>query len=392
MSIGIVILGADCIQCGYVNRSLKTLAIDVFYVSETGNLPFFLNKRSNIVIRYAPNNGALEYLKKINEIASQYNILYIYSLSEPGFEFLYNIRDRVDKNCEILFPSKYTDYLSVSNKWELTNVAHLNCIDVLPTYLSTDMHVIAEEHNFSEYKLIRKPNIGSGARGFKIISDLEQLLEVTVSPDYHLQPFVEVNRQFKCTALSLKGQIVHIGAIEKNRYFPSEGGSLTAGSCIVPDQVFLKVLGKLCSYTNWTGVIDTDFIFDVKTSTYYLLEVNPRMPACMKYCDYLGVDFFSDLLLYELESRSSLFLVLDCVNNKPPIKNLQVRYLTLDVLLLCEYVYKFKFKKAFYILVELFVKKNNIDIYHNNYINFLKVILIQLRKMTSIKFILQKFR
>ena len=380
MRTAIFILGADCIQCAYLRRS----------ISETGHIPFFLPKFQNIII--SESAEPLSYLRMFVSLALKYDKVFIYSLSEEGWDVLYELQPMLSGKFDVLLPSTLEHYKSVNDKWALYNTAIKLEIPTLKTELSVNVFDKFSTHNFDKNNLIRKPNVGSGARGFKLLTNFMELSNVRDSEQHHIQPFIKSNIQYKCTALSISGKIQSIACIQKERYFPRHGGSLTFGTCLKPPEDFIEILTKICQSTNWTGVIDTDFIYDVLHEKMFLLEVNPRMPACVKYCDYLGVDLFLTLIGSKLNIDNDCIKKFDVPNLRGKIpRNDSVQYLTLDILLLIGAIFRFDFKLFFTVFVSLFKSRNRIDIYSGSTANLIKVMYIQGKKLTSVSFMKKKF-
>ena len=390
MRTAIFILGADCIQCAYLRRSISELKVEPFFFSETGHIPFFLPKFQNIII--SESAETLSYLRMFVSLALKYDKVFIYSLSEEGWDVLYELQPMLSSKFDVLLPSTLEHYKSVNNKWALYNTAIELEIPTLKTELSVNVFDKFSTHNFDKNNLIRKPNVGSGARGFKLLTNFMELSNVRDSEQHHIQPFIKSNIQYKCTALSISGKIQSIACIQKERYFPRHGGSLTFGTCLKPPKDFIEILTKICQSTNWTGVIDTDFIYDVLQEKMFLLEVNPRMPACVKYCDYLGVDLFLTLIGSKLNIDNDCIKKFDVPNLRGKIpRNDSVQYLTLDILLLIGAIFRFDFKLFFTVFVSLFKSRNRIDIYSGSTANLIKVMYIQGKKLTSVSFMKKKF-
>lgn len=110
--------------------------------------------------------------------------------------------------------------------------------------------------------------------------------------------------------------------IKINRYFPTKGGTSSFAESIVNkeiDRISQTVLNRL----NWIGFADFDFIIDINTNIPKLIEINPRIPACIHASLVSGINF-------------PQIIVYNALGEKMPeqffMANKQIRYMALDIL------------------------------------------------------------
>jgi predicted ATP-grasp superfamily ATP-dependent carboligase len=78
--------------------------------------------------------------------------------------------------------------------------------------------------------------------------------------------------------------------ILKPRFFPIAGGTGTAYVTIKRPDIE-ETVHQLLEGIKWTGPADVDFILDPRDQIPKVLEINPRVSACIKIAFAAGVDF-----------------------------------------------------------------------------------------------------
>jgi predicted ATP-grasp superfamily ATP-dependent carboligase len=147
------------------------------------------------------------------------------------------------------------------------------------------------------FPLLIKPDISSGARGISRVDGrdgLEKAIRETVSRfgPCHLQQLIPPGgRQVEVQLfVDANGRLVQHSVIEKHRWYPYKGGSSCCnvsrrGSSIV------EVCHRILLDLHWKGFADFDTIEDPRTGELLVLELNPRLPACIKTAFVAGVDW-----------------------------------------------------------------------------------------------------
>lgn len=147
------------------------------------------------------------------------------------------------------------------------------------------------------YPGLLKPNLTSGGRGMTLVRSLEELLEVypAIHNQYgecHLQQFIkEGGRQVKVQIMTDKnGDMAYSSVIWKQRYYPVNGGS-SCCNVTIDDPVIASVCGKVLKAIGWIGFADFDLIEDPQTKQLLIMEINPRIPACVRSAFKSGMDY-----------------------------------------------------------------------------------------------------
>lgn len=147
------------------------------------------------------------------------------------------------------------------------------------------------------FPLLIKPNHTCGARGMTLCNSKKELEErfpkiYAEYGDCHLQRYVpmgghQVELQLYVNA---DGELVQSSAIKKYRWYPENGGSsCCAVSAHYPE--IIDILHKLLVKIGWVGFADFDTIEDPTTGELLIMEINPRVPACLKTTMAAGVDW-----------------------------------------------------------------------------------------------------
>ena len=110
--------------------------------------------------------------------------------------------------------------------------------------------------------------------------------------EYHLQQFIEPGgRQVKVQLyVDGEGNLLQSSVIRKRRWYPVEGGSC---SCAVSEEApeMVTICHQILKDIHWAGFADFDLIEDPRTNRLLIMEMNPRVPACIKGAMAAGMDW-----------------------------------------------------------------------------------------------------
>ena len=138
------------------------------------------------------------------------------------------------------------------------------------------------------YPLLIKPNHTCGARGMTYVRNSEELeqkfpLIYKEYGDCHLQQFIPAGGHQIEIQLYIgdNDELVQATVIKKYRWYPENGGSSCCNvSALNPEIV--DVCYRLLKDIGWRGFADFDTIEDPRTGELLIMELNPRVPACVK--------------------------------------------------------------------------------------------------------------
>jgi predicted ATP-grasp superfamily ATP-dependent carboligase len=171
---------------------------------------------------------------------------------------------------------------------EANNLPHPRSLDVSTLVAGFDTEF--------KFPALIKPNETTGARGFKKVNSFDELWEHYESiyrefGDCHLQEFIPPGgMQYKVQLLIKEKKILNSSVIAKHRYYPIHGGSSCFNHTIVNDEL-IKICTEVLQIIGWEGFADFDLIEDPRDGTIKIMEINPRVPACIKASVISGVDF-----------------------------------------------------------------------------------------------------
>ena len=147
------------------------------------------------------------------------------------------------------------------------------------------------------FPLLIKPNHTSGGRGMTLVHDKEELLEkfplvVERYGDCHLQSYIpnggaQVEVQLY---VDENKNLVDSSVIYKYRWYPENGGSSCCAKSVRNDAI-VQSLYNLLLDIGWVGFADFDTIEDPRTGELLIMELNPRLPACVKAAFDAGVNW-----------------------------------------------------------------------------------------------------
>ncbi len=197
-----------------------------------------------------------------------------------------------------------------------------------------------------EYPYIIKPRIGYGSIGFHRIDNEEDLRKnfdecLKKFGGLVVQEYIpQTDVQYKCEVfIDGNGQVKSAHVMDKTRWYPIDGGSTCCSTSVErPDIVESSV--KLLKVIGWRGYGDVDLIQDPRDQVAKIMEVNPRITACVKVCTYSGVDFARQIVEYEMGQDVTSFMDYK--------KGVCLRYMHTDLLWFIESPNRFQSKPSWF--------------------------------------------
>ncbi len=126
--------------------------------------------------------------------------------------------------------------------------------------------------------LIIKPKFGSGSLGIKFIDTFDVFLdykELDFSR-YIIQERLDNSKDIEgAFFLFDKGKLVSYYGHKRIRTYPRNGGVTVYSKCEI-NRELRKLGSKLLEGLNWSGIAMVEFLFDTKSGSYKIIEVNPR--------------------------------------------------------------------------------------------------------------------
>ncbi len=223
--------------------------------------------------------------------------------SDAAAEFMSFHKDELRRMTGVLMPSKET-FMKAYDKNSLMHICqehgfpHPKTIDLNGWDVSAGkVYANYEELKNFPYPGLIKPNLTSGGRGMTLVSSYEEL--VAAYPDIqakygecHLQQFIrEGGKQIKVQIMTdQEGNPVYSSIIWKQRYYPVNGGSSCCNITVDNPQI-AAVCGNVLKKIGWIGFADFDLIENPDTGQLLIMEINPRIPACIRSAFKSGMDY-----------------------------------------------------------------------------------------------------
>lgn len=158
---------------------------------------------------------------------------------------------------------------------------------------------LAENYELScmKYPAIIKPNLTTGGRGMSIVNNQEELEDIiapTISKfgNSHVQEFIPAGgRQIKVQLLVDGTQKLLCSSVMcKKRMYPVKGGS-SCCNVTMRNEELVRTCHRVLQTIKWKGFADFDIIEDPRNGSLKIMEINPRIPACIKSSIVAGIDW-----------------------------------------------------------------------------------------------------
>lgn len=234
-----------------------------------------------------------EYLDIVMSFIGQNHIDAVIPMGDVLAEFLSKNKSKLQENVHFFMPD-YHDFVHATDKNQLMalckekNYPHPFTINTVSDIKSIDKQTIP-------FPLLIKPNITCGARGMTLVYSYEELCEKLplIQAEYgdcHLQQYVKQGGAQVEVQLYVdeNRQLVNSSVIYKYRWYPEKGGSSCCAKSVRNDKI-VDILYHLLLDLNWIGFADFDTIEDPDTGELLIMELNPRVPACVKCAIKAGV-------------------------------------------------------------------------------------------------------
>ena len=147
-----------------------------------------------------------------------------------------------------------------------------------------------------QFPLLIKPNHTCGGRGMTLVHNFDELKAKypIISNQFgacHLQQYirqggaqVEVQLYIDENQKLMASSVIH-----KYRWYPENGGSSCCATSVKNDEA-VDICYRLLKDIGWVGFADFDMIEDPDDGTLKIMELNPRIPACVKAAVVSGID------------------------------------------------------------------------------------------------------
>lgn len=290
----VLILDGQAVQTLIIARFLKKSGYEVHLICDgTWNYGYHTKYAARRFV--GPEiREEKKYLEFLNQCLKRESYVTVIPMDDSAAELVSKYKEQLRKLTNILIPD-YTTFNKAYDKNALMGI----CEDKgYPHPRSIDLRTADIESLPADiFPALIKPNQTSGGRGMKLVYSLNELQECLpdikdLYGDCHLQEYIrQGGRQIKVQVFvdNRTGRF-YSSVIHKQRYYPENGGSSCCNITIEDND-----LSMLCKHVlddiGWEGFADFDLIEDPKDGICKIIEINPRIPACIKSAILSGMDY-----------------------------------------------------------------------------------------------------
>lgn len=243
------------------------------------------------------SDKSAEYLELVKTLIEEKKIDVIIPMGDTGAEFLSVHKDELQPFVHFKMPT-YENFMKGYDKNQLM----LLCKEKgYPHPMTIDLSIIpyndASYFDTFPYPGILKPNCTTGGRGMCLINNYSDLMNTypRIKEEYgecHLQQFIrEGGSQVKLQLyVNENGELLYSSVMEKVRWYPIKGGSSCCSVSIRNEQM-VSICHKILKDIHWIGFADFDTIGNPDTGELMIMEINPRLPACIGAAINAGIDW-----------------------------------------------------------------------------------------------------
>ena len=243
-----------------------------------------------------PDSHEKDYADWVLAFLKEHHFDVLIPTSDTSAEFMSFHKKELLPLAGVLMPEK-TIFKKGYDKNELMRVCKENGFPHPFTVDLSEVSVDDVQLDSFPYPGLLKPNLTSGGRGMTLIHDHEELKAIypAIHQQYgecHLQQFIKAGgRQVKVQIMTDKnGEPSYSSVIWKQRYYPVNGGSSCCNITIDNPEI-ADICGQVLKKIGWIGFADFDLIENPDTKELLIMEINPRIPACIRSVFKSGIDY-----------------------------------------------------------------------------------------------------
>ena len=323
----VAILDGQTIQTLPVAKRLKELGFYTLLLCDQKSTYGFHTKYGDKKILVpSTKNEVDKFHKFFMELVLKERIDVVVPMNDYSAHYLSFHKEELLNYTKFIIPD-YEIFMAGYDKNLLMEVCSKNGFPHPKTH-SLSIDVVEQAARCVRFPALIKPNITTGARGFSFINSVSDILEKLpeIQENYgecHLQEYIAPGgRQFKVEIFIKDSEVINSTVIHKIRFYPKMGGSSCFNQTVLEPKL-VSMCSEVLKILKWEGFADFDLIEDPKDGSVKIMEINPRVPACIKSSLESGVDFIENIV--------------NCSLGFPGIKNTYkpgnfLRYFGLDLL------------------------------------------------------------
>jgi len=291
----ILLLGAGT-QALSIVRGLSKAGYTIILLGEYANYADASRYVSKLVACQVSEESE-EYLQQVEAIIMKEGVDVLIPMGDTAAEVVSKHKEKLSRMVRFTAP----DYDIFLNGYEKNKLMALCKEKGYPHPETLDLSLVndlsGDELKDFPYPAMLKPNRTTGGRGMVVVNGYQEFLDKypelhQVYGDYHLQRFVrEGGRQVKIQlCVDADGRMIAHSAMQKVRWFPVKAGSSCCSVSIEESKATATCL-QILQDLHWIGFADFDLIEDPDTKELLVMEINPRLPACLGAAIHAGVDW-----------------------------------------------------------------------------------------------------
>lgn len=292
----ILLLGSGTQAFAIVKSLHKSGNRILMLISEAGNYADVSKYVDERVLTHYPDKSS-EYLDLVKSVIAEKKIDVVIPMGDSVAEFLSRNREALVSLTHFKMPT-LENFMKGYDKNLLMSLCREKGY---PHPLTIDLSKTAydDASNFCNfpYPGILKPNCTTGGRGMCLINNHEDLLQTypRIKAEYgecHLQQFIrEGGSQVKLQLyVTEAGELLYSSVMEKVRWYPVKGGSSCCSVSVKKPQM-VEICHNILKDIHWVGFADFDTIGNPDTGELLIMEINPRLPACIGTAICAGIDW-----------------------------------------------------------------------------------------------------
>ena len=254
------------------------------YIIGTDSLLSKNSTAANLCDRFykIPNAQHKNYISSLFDISVETGVELIIPLVDYEIDQLDKYRDMFEeKGIHIAMPTNSALKIC-RDKYNLSQFANkLDKVDAIPTFQLNQL-----KYTELQKPLIAKLRNGRSSEGLKRITNFNHLS--TLSKDYVLQPCIE-GAVF--TVDAIRDSYGNFFSIAREEIVRTKNGCGLKVK-IERNSKLNSLTKKICDALQITGCINIEFIYD--GNKYWLMDVNPRFSAGIKFSFLAGYDFITN--------------------------------------------------------------------------------------------------
>jgi predicted ATP-grasp superfamily ATP-dependent carboligase len=235
-----------------------------------------------------------EYLEYLLDYIQENNINVLFPMADNSAAFISKYKTTLINVVKFVMPD-HDIFSNGYNKSRLMSICENNNFPHPKTiFLDADGK---NKIDNSIFPALIKPNITCGARGMTFVNNADEFerLYPKIKQKYgdcHLQEFIQQGgAQVEVQILvGANNELLFSSVIYKYRWYPENAGS-SCCNVSVKNEKIVNICYELMKVLNWKGFADFDTLEDPKDGELKIMELNPRVPACVRTAIKSGIDW-----------------------------------------------------------------------------------------------------